>query len=262
VTKNKFKIIFDRQGEQIDAEYILADTFVAEKWFKKIKHLKNIDIDKIESGLEDVSNLPEIYKNFCMQYNLQQQNFDWTKQDTFNQLHKIYENNHEKISKTKNNHLLYKFHHAIHEAESPTVENKRISVSWGIKEGPLTEKFTCHDFYEDEIVKNNIYLSWAELGKKPLTYWRNKEPDNQRRINELCKPHITARAKFFLNLSNAEPKNFPTKFTIWFEKYKQGWLHFYNINDYQPKHHYSAPILAYADHTLDLTHTKFKRLEL
>ena len=111
-------------------------------------------------------------------------------------------------------------------------------------------------------MKNNIYLSWAELGKKPLTYWRNKEPDNQRRINELCKPHITARAKFFLNLSNAEPKNFPTKFTIWFEKYKQGWLHFYNINDYQPKHHYSAPILAYADHTLDLTHTKFKRLEL
>ena len=50
------------------------------------------------------------------------------------------------------------------------------------------------------IEKNNIYLPWAELGKKPVRYYTDKEPSDQKRINQLCKPHKTLRAKFFISL--------------------------------------------------------------
>ena len=48
IKNNTFKLIFKNQNNQeIDCNYILHDTVIADKWFKKIKHLKNITIDSI-----------------------------------------------------------------------------------------------------------------------------------------------------------------------------------------------------------------------
>ena len=69
-------------------------------------------------------------------------------------------------------------------------------IGWGVKEGPLTHRFNCGDYNDDHIRRNNLYLQWSELGKTPLEYWRNQEPNDQARLNTLAKPHITFRAKF------------------------------------------------------------------
>ena len=59
--KNNFKIIFKNKNQQeIELDYQTHDSILASKWFKKIKHLKNIDIDDVESQQEDVSNLKKI----------------------------------------------------------------------------------------------------------------------------------------------------------------------------------------------------------
>lgn len=254
VTTNNFTLVFQKQKKELQCKYTLADTLIAKKWFAKIKHLKNIPIDPIESDLTDISDLEKIYSDFCIKFDLKKLEFDdIMNQKNLNTLHEIYEKSHDKLSRKKDNHLLYKFHHAIHHAESKDTTKTKIDVGWGVKEGPLTERFPCYDYYADSIQKNNIYLFWAELGKKPLQYYNDEEPNTQERINELCRPHNTLRAKFFIALTDHEVKQFDNKFTEWFKPFKEGWLEAHNLREYTEKDQYSAPLLATADHNVDLT---------
>jgi hypothetical protein len=97
---------------------------------------------------------------------------------------------------------LYKFHHSIHHNEGIKASKDELVVGWGVYEGPLTEQFNCYSYYAHQIEQNNIYLPWSELGKKPFAYYTDKEPNNQKRVNELCKPHTTFRAKFFISFKD------------------------------------------------------------
>lgn len=250
MTKSKnFKIIFKNKDNQlIDLNYKLHDSIVAEKWFKKIKHLKNIPFDEIESELINLENLKDIYKEFCNFSQILPLQFQSIDQPLLNKLHQIFEQNHEKLSKKRNNSIIYKFHHSIHYNESISHKKTKINVGWGIKEGPLTENFNCNANYENKIIKNNVYLPWTELGKKPLTYWQNKEPNDQARFNELVKPHITFRAKFFIAIEDSRPTPFSKEFKNWFETYKDEWLNYYDIKKWDHIDEHSAPLLAIADH--------------
>ena len=264
VTKNMFKIILkNKDNHQIDVDYELYDSLLAEKWAKKIKHLKRVPINPIESGICNVSDIQDIYKKFCEFANLEPMDIEPLDQSMFNKLHKIYEKQHETLSRIKNNEILYKFHHSIHYNENvpPSQNEAKIIVGWGIKEGPLTEQFDCYSYYADKIEKNNIYQYWAELGKKPWQYHRDKEPNNQKRVNELCKPHITFRAKFLISFKDITPSEFTPDFSKWFDQYKQAWFKAYKIQEYTPIHVYSAPLLAHTSNKQDLTGYKFVRIE-
>lgn len=258
--KNNFKIIFKNKNQQeIELDYQTHDSILASKWFKKIKHLKNIDIDDVESQQEDVSNLKKIYIDFCVFAGIQPQIFNSIDQPLLNDFHKLYEQQHKVLSGKKNNSILYKFHHSIHHNENKGADEykKYITIGWGVKEGPLTEKFMCNDYYEANLKKNNIYLPWAELGKKPLIYWGDKEPSDQKRINQLCKPHITLRAKFFIPCKDIYAEILQTEFEEWFKKYKKTWLSHYNITRWNEIDEYCAPLLAIALHSEDITNLKF-----
>ena len=264
IKNNTFKLIFKNQNNQeIDCDYRLHDSIVADKWFKKIKHLKNITIDSIESELVDLNNLKNIYQEFCRFAEITPVDFQKINQNLLNHLHQIYEQLHGTLSKRKNNSVLYKFHHSIHFHESENnKELEKINVGWGVKEGPLTEHFYCNQYYEPALVKNNVYLPWAELGKTPLSYWKNAEPNNQARFNELSKPHITFRPKFFVATKNIKPTNLRDSFVDWFDHYKQSWFEHYNISKWNHIDEYSAPLLAVANHQEDLINCKFVRFEL
>lgn len=263
VTKNNFKIILkNKDNHQIDVDYELHQSALSQKWANKIKHLKRVPIDPIESGLDNVSDIQQIYKQFCEFAGLEPIQFDTFNQSTYNTLHKIYEQQHEILSRKKDNGILYKFHHSIHHNEAPATETSAITVGWGIKEGPLTEQFDCDSYYADQLEQNNIYLPWAELGKKPLNYWRDGEPNDQKRVNELCKPHKTFRAKFFISLKDSVPKKFTPDFIQWFNQYKKDWILKHKIKDYTEIHQYSAPLLAHTSNKQDLTGCKFVGIEL
>jgi len=263
IKSNKFKIILsDQKNNKIDLEYQLHDSIIAQKWAKKIKHLQNVAIDPVDSNSVDVSDIQNIYSEFCDFAKLQPIDIVNLDQSKFNQLHKIYEDTHEELSRRSNNSILYKFHHSIHYNEHKNNAKDSIHVGWGVNGGLLTEKFDCHLYYADKIETNNIYLPWAELGKKPVDYWKDHEPSNQQRFNQLCKPHMTLRTKFFISLTDRVPSKFTADFLEWFDVYKKTWLQAYNIKDYTEIHQYSAPLLAHANHKQDLTGTKFVKIEI
>ena len=258
-----FKIIFtDKSNKIIEIDYKLHDTLLAIQWFSKIKHLHKIDIDVVESELEDVSNLDLIYKEFCDFAGLIKMPLRNLSQITYNALHKIFEDNQDRLSGRRNNGIVYKFHHAIHNAERGYGKSRsKLNVGWGVKEGPLTQYMNCQPFYEDSIKRNNLYLPWAELGKTPYDYWLNKEPNNQTRFNQLCKPHMTFRAKFFVALTNIEkPTPFPNQFNQYFNQFKSQWLEKYNVDDWTEREEWCAPLLAHTDTNIDIRHLRFKKI--
>ena len=257
--RNKtFKIIFDNN---IDIDYRLHDSKLAEKWASKIKHLQNIPIDSVESYMEDVSDIGEIYTKFCKFANIEPVDIVPLDQKKLNQLHQIYEQHHDRLSRLKNNTILYKLHHSIHFNEGGIPE-KNINVGWGKYEGSLTHQFDCYNFYEDSIIKNYIYLPWSELGKTPVTYWKDKEPNDQKRFNQLAKPHTTFRAKFCIAAEDTVPSPFNTGFVEWFTLYKEGWFTYHGITDWNEVLEQSAPLLTTTDYKGNMKGLKFHRIIL
>lgn len=256
MVKNRFTILLKKQQSEIELKYFLNSTELAELWYKKIKHLSRIPVSKVESSLDDVSNLDRIYQEFCKFAEIEYKPILNFSQDNLNALHEIYEKSHEKLSKLKNNEILYIFHHAIHENEKKSFEDRKINVGWGTKEGMLTSVFNCNKFYEKSLIKNHIYLPWAELGKKPLQYWKNQEPANQSRFLQLAKPHLTFRAKFFIQAEDQEPKQLPADFIEWFAKYKKSWLEYYKISKWDETDEFCAPLLGIPEHKEDIDYLK------
>ena len=252
MVKNRFTILLKKQESEIELKYSLNNTELAELWYKKIKHLSPVPVSKVESGLEDTLNLNKIYEKFCDFAKIKYRPIPNFSQDNLNGLHEIYEKSHEKLSKLKDNEILYIFHHAIHENEKKSFEDKNINVGWGIKEGILTSVFQCNKFYEKSLRRNHVYLPWAELGKKPLIYWKNREPDNQARFLQLAKPHLTFRAKFFIQAEDQEPKQLPADFIEWFSKYKKSWLEYHNISKWDETDEFCAPLLGIPEHKQDI----------
>ena len=262
---NKFKIFFTFNNNKSHAvDYRLNDTLLAKKWFEKIKHLRNIHVDKTISDLDDVSDLAVLYKQFCEFAGIEHFPFKIINQELCNRLHQIYEENHDRISRMADNAILYKFHQAIHlnEVTGSNKPKKQIVVGWGVKEGPLTHRFNCGDFNQQSIVRNNLYLQWSELGKTPLGYWQDKEPNDQTRFNELAKPHITFRAKFSIALQDSKPSKLDPAFVEWFDQYKQLWLDHHGVEKWDEIDEYCSPLLASTEDTIDLTTAYFGRIVL
>ena len=67
---NAIEQLRNNNNQEIDLDYQLHDSIVAEKWFKKIKHLKNIPINEIESELCDVSDLKQSIMSFVFSLEL------------------------------------------------------------------------------------------------------------------------------------------------------------------------------------------------
>ena len=261
----QFKILFDLQNNDSHAvNYRLNDTLLAEKWFDKIKHLRHVPVDETISQLDDVSDLAGIYKQFCLHAGIQYEPFNTIDQDLCNRLHHVYEENHDRVAGMSDNGILYKFHQAIHfsEVAGKNRPKRQIVVGWGVKEGPLTHRFNCGDYNNNSILKNNLYLQWSELGKTPLEYWRNNEPNDQARFNALAKPHITFRAKFSIALEDRHPTKLDPKFIRWFDQYKQNWLRHHDVKKWDEIDEYCSPLLASTEDTINLTDARFNRIEL
>lgn len=264
----KLKIVFSKGKKTYDINYIVADNPVADLWSNKIKHLRNSDIDPVETSGFKFNSLEVYHKKFCLEAEVEFKKVDYNLQKDLNYLHELYEKHHDRLSIKKNNKFLYTFHHAIHENENKNKTETKYYVGWGIKEGPLTINYKCNEFYAPKVEKNNLYLPWSELGKTPLIYYKNKEPAQLNRFIELAKPHMTLRPRFMICRQEETVKKFDDGFKHWFSTLSQKWLEHYELKEWKEQDEFSGVLLATPENTnIDIDtiikeYPKFKTLSL
>jgi len=234
-----FKIFFkDLKGDKDFLTYNIIENEFNKKWFKKLKSIHKLSPDLHDSRLSmkinERSLIKDTYKKFCLLTGETYKKLDFSKQTTLNFLHELYEKNNNKIT----NDIIYEFHGSIHYAENKinnTLPQGVIYIGWGIKEGPLMNRYNSQIHYtREDINSGDIYLAWSELAKIPTVYFRDNEPNDQKRFNSLVKPNITHRPKFKIYKKSFSYLPFELKFTEWFKTYKQSWLNLYELEDWQP----------------------------
>lgn len=264
----KVKLIFsDNNGYFHDENFTLVDNPISFHWVKKIKHLQKINIDTNETSPYNHHDLQDQHRNFCRIIKIPYEKLDYNNQESLNYLHELYEKNHDYISNMKDNDFLYKFHLAIHLKEGSKFLEDLFIIGWRTKEGPLTTKLNCNEYYAKKIIANNLYLPWSELGKRPKTYFENKEPKSLKRFITLAKPHVTFRARFALAKKDIEVLPLTQNFIEWFEPFKTPWLTYYNIDTWRDIDEYSAVHLAAPDNSYNVAkmlqrYKKFQKIEI
>ncbi len=232
--------------------YRLVNNPVSKRWIKKIKHLSRVPHSFLETtGLSFAQNIENIHHEFCNFAGVVYHKTNYSEQQSLNLLHELYVTNHDRLSKLKNNKILYEFHNAIHELEKQI--GRRFYIGWGTNEGPLEEQFDCNEYYNETLVKNNLYLPWTELGKTPLHCFQNNEPINFQKFCNLAKPHVTLRAKFMIALQDLDPPALSQEFQQWFLQFRTPWLKHYNIRDWRARDEHTGVLLAEpADANMDI----------
>lgn len=244
----KLKIVFSKDNKKQELLYNVVSNPVSERWIRKIKHLSKVPHSTLETGMFQSPNSPyydiaDLHREFCDWAEIEYKRIIYQSQNALNLLHDLYINNHDRLSKLKNNDLLYKFHNAIHELEKKKLGDK-FYVGWGVAEGPLEEKFNCNQYYSKSLVKNCLYLPWSQLGKTPLECFLTDRINEYDRLRNLVKPHNTLRAKFMIALNNWIPDPFTKEFANWFDKFKGQWLNEHSMTDWRICDEFIGVLLA------------------
>lgn len=227
---------------------IYADHLIIENFIKPAyKHLQHIPLyfEKhdfaVFSKAEAIDSIDVLGKKAGFDIDLE--NFKLYNQQYLNYLHKVYENNfYENDSLTHKEWLT--FHESIHLLEQlyrhdvDSMLKPNMCIDYRDYAGPVTKKFNI-ELYRNilenlEDKKGFVTVEWAELGKRPIDYWIDKEPDNFDRIKQLAKPWLYLRPKIIIHTHNKKKtKTFQQdqqeKFNSWWKQYEKEWCNHYGI---------------------------------
>lgn len=261
---NKLKLsVQDVHGIDHDLIYILDTNDIASVWYKKVRHLNRVPLsehytfkcrlaplEKINQSIrEDLDKLNvlinlnyPIKASYC--------------QEDCNILHAVTVSTQYNYS-PEIREIFHSMHRDIHSLEYHIQKTKfnKIYAGWGEKEGPLTTKFESlpYDLYQRSI-PGTINLIWAEFGKTPWQYWKDRDLDNIDHFLKTCRPHRTFRAQFSLCLWESSD-SFDEEFEKWFDSYRDFWQQRYGCG-WIPLYQWGGIPLAYPE-----THFDWKSVE-
>jgi hypothetical protein len=243
-----YLIVEDQDGNDLQLYYRLADNPVAEEWIKKIKHVSKIPLDQFyTSKNEKIIDQKEINLVIAEDIKTLNDTVGWVydikseyNQKDCNLLH-AFTVAHQYDHDVKVRDIFHRLHRKIHLLEnvfSNSIKH-RLDVEWGEKGGPLTTEYkqSPYQYYDLKMLAGNIYQPWAEFGKTPYTYWKNRDADNDEHFINTCKPHITFRPGFSLYINDITYEDFNEEFERWFDRYRQLWQKKYNVLDIAPYGH-------------------------
>ena len=188
-------------------------------------YLKNISYNELVNQLmiyaKQVS--VDVDKELCLQKN----------QQHFNDIHKIYEKNYD------GRKVWLDFHEHIHMCEEYHYPCRILHIDYREKSGLLEKKFDMAwmSTATTKIKKGDIFIEWSELGKTPVGYWKNNEPNNINRLCELSKPWLKLRPKLLIATEDIDKlKDIETldnikidDFNRWWEQYNAPWCKHWGI---------------------------------
>lgn len=169
-------------------------------------------------------------------------------QNYFNEIHKIYEQKYNGDTAWLN------FHEHIHLCElyfSPH-RHSRFCIDYREQSGPLEKpmQFSWVANSVTDIKAGSVFVEWAELGKIPYTYWKNNEPNDVCRLNELAKPWITLKPKIYIALKDIDRLDGLDQpgFELWWQQFHNDWTRHWNIPEWTLQHMFGAVVIGHTDH--------------
>jgi hypothetical protein len=244
-------------GSTLVVNYTLADNPVAHEWYEKIKLLQNQGLKIDQEFTSDAYGSLQSYTWYKQQLD---KTIDWVNQNTgyfivkkdrYDQtelcaMHDIY------VDMTQDPLCLahpetYQLNKYIHCVEFTVNGNKHpgyFAISWGLNDG-VTMQSTDQNFYRHyttNLIPGNMYLYWAEIGKRPTEYWRDNDPENLENFLNVTCPHHSWSAHCKINIKGSW--NVETKFWQWFETYRQPFLSKWGLTEWTELHETGAVELA------------------
>ena len=240
MTDKLYLIVEDHDGNDQRLHYQLADNPVAGRWIKKIKHASKIPLDQFYTTKNE-KNLDQKEINLAISKDIKMLNdvighvydskSEYTQEDC-NLLH-AFTIDHQYEHDIEIRNIFHRLHRKIHLLEKVFSNSIKdcLDVEWGEKGGPLTTQHerSLYQYYDLKLYAGNIYHRWAEFGKTPYTYWKNKDIDDQRHFLNTCRPHMTFRPGFSLCISDITYEDFNEEFERWFDRYRRPWQEKYNL---------------------------------
>jgi len=147
-----------------------------------------------------------------------------------NQLHQIYETSYN------GNPAWLDFHEQIHLTEDGRTSFKKLSIDYRELAGPLSCVFDQNwtKYQVTKVEPGDVFVEWAELGKHPLRYWADREPNNLDRLCELAKPWLTLRPKIVIALETQDflQNSKSMEFLDWWKQYQEPWCRHWGIDSW------------------------------
>lgn len=146
-------------------------------------------------------------------------------QEYLNFLHRLYEQSYDGSPDWLD------YHEHIHLCEEYNHKHRHLHINYREKAGLLERPFDFKwlDYSTTEVKAGDVFVQWAELGKTPYTYWKNKEPNDINRIRELCKPWLRLRPKVLVAIDDYSYYKSSIEFNQWWQNYHDAWCSHWNI---------------------------------
>lgn len=218
----------------------IYDNYTANWWYKQSKHFQHLEV--LNHPLynpytfEGVRFFLSEVKKYSNKFSLGIDMDRPIDQSWCNYAHRIYEINCAKYCKDTD---LQIFHMSIHKIEQLLQRNNkpqnRIYLDFFSKGGLLSRKIN----EDDKILKQkyhnqgSIILTWAELGKTPLSYYNTDEPKDQNRVNELVKPFTNLHINISIMTEDGCRWDADNDNMIdWWKTYEQKWIEHWRLVSY------------------------------
>jgi hypothetical protein len=110
-------------------------------------------------------------------------------------------------------------------------------LTYGEKSGPLDQAYTFDELttIKSQVAPGECYIEFNELGKTPLQYFVNREPNNIQRFCELAKPFIRLNFKLTVALDPIDFMPDPAlieQYQTWLAPHYQTWCQHWNIPEW------------------------------
>jgi hypothetical protein len=164
-------------------------------------------------------------------------------QNYLNYIHEIYEKNYN------GNPAWLNFHEHIHLCERQYGQiSKILRIDYREKSGMLEKPFD-YKWLKNATTKikaGDVFVNWAELGKTPYRYWKNREPNDMNRMQELIKPWISLKPKILIALEDIDTlKNIEIEeFESWWMQHSKALCQYWNIPSWEINDIFSVTVFG------------------
>jgi len=241
MSEKKLKIVW-ADGLIIDLK--LADNPVTEFYYSCIRRLQHLDLffgpreTPFHPMISDRDQTQKLLKTQLSEMNVDVDVSKLHDQCYLNYLHDIYLqqcSTSDRLGYAQWTHI----HDTIHLLETQNNHRNHLSTvmfNYRNNAGLLYKKFdrSYLKYATQSVEPGTCFLTEQELGKNPLTYYQDQEPNDIDTVCRISKPWVNLIPTLNVATEHTSSVAIPDNFVSWFETYKDRWCDHWKITNWSP----------------------------